>query len=401
MRCLIIFLSSLTLAMPAISSSHYFQMYAGTDVSTRLAGESGIASQVNRLGAKLELNGNSLRASISGEYQYDSVYGFEDRYSADAEDEYQSRIWLEEAFLSWSNDRWTASAGFQKVVWGQADDLRVLDIVNPLDLKDFVLPDIDEYRKPVPMVKVTHYLRNWNIEAFWISEVKSHTLPPSGSEFDFGIPQADVAEDEPDGGEFGLSALTNIAGWDVGLYAFDGYHDNPVFRFQETQLVKGYSKEEMLGFSLSKPVGDWVARSEFVHFNNRSHSRSDGSLSRSPVYQGLLGLDYLYKDWMFTFQYTDSFIQDWESSFLSSRSEKFITLAADTTLLAGRANLRFAGTASRDTGEGQLYQIKFGFWPTEKWKIQLNLDILDGDSNNFLGQFSSNDRVYFSVKRFL
>jgi len=51
--------------------------------------------------------------------------------------------------------------GKQQIVWGQADGLRVLDVINPLDFREFILPKFEDHRIPlwtanieIPMISI-------------------------------------------------------------------------------------------------------------------------------------------------------------------------------------------------------------------------------------------------------
>src|SRR5690606_8243682 len=48
--------------------------------------------------------------------------------------------------------QWAMRTGKQQVAWGQADGFRVLDIINPQDLREFNLPDAEDYRIPLWML---------------------------------------------------------------------------------------------------------------------------------------------------------------------------------------------------------------------------------------------------------
>jgi len=48
--------------------------------------------------------------------------------------------------------------GRQQVVWGEADGLRINDIINPQDFKEFILQDYIDSRIPLWMGKIDYYL---------------------------------------------------------------------------------------------------------------------------------------------------------------------------------------------------------------------------------------------------
>ena len=63
---------------------------------------------------------------------YDSVYDFRDRYDDLSGGNFESTI--REAFVDFVVPPFTLRLGKQQVVWGEADNFRALDVINPLDL---------------------------------------------------------------------------------------------------------------------------------------------------------------------------------------------------------------------------------------------------------------------------
>ena len=71
--------------------------------------------------------------------------------------------------------------GKQQIVWGKADGVFITDIVSPLNLTEFLLPDFDEIRVGVYAAKVDFYFGNSTIEAIWKPVYAGNELPPPGS----------------------------------------------------------------------------------------------------------------------------------------------------------------------------------------------------------------------------
>ena len=69
--------------------------------------------------------------------------------------------------------------------------LRVTDLVNPVDLRDFVLPDLNEYRKAVMMLRLNRTIEEWNIELLYLPWFTPASFAKGGSEY--AIPMLDQA----------------------------------------------------------------------------------------------------------------------------------------------------------------------------------------------------------------
>ena len=58
--------------------------------------------------------------------------------------------------------------GKQQVVWGEAIGLRITDVVNPQDFREFILDDFTDSRIPLWMAKLTYYVGDYTFTGLWI-----------------------------------------------------------------------------------------------------------------------------------------------------------------------------------------------------------------------------------------
>src|SRR5690606_39907139 len=66
-------------------------------------------------------------------------HSFPTRRSSDLQelrDELGHEAWLREYYLTWSADAFEIRVGRQQQAWGRADYFRVVDVLNPLDLRE-------------------------------------------------------------------------------------------------------------------------------------------------------------------------------------------------------------------------------------------------------------------------
>ena len=71
--------------------------------------------------------------------------------------------------------------GKQQIVWGKADGVFITDIVSPLNLSEFLLPDFDEIRTGVIAAKVDYYIGNSTIELIAIPQFTPTIRPNENS----------------------------------------------------------------------------------------------------------------------------------------------------------------------------------------------------------------------------
>ncbi len=88
---------------------------------------------------------------------------------------------LVEAKVQWSSDMALIEAGLLKPVWGRADGLRVLDILTPMDRRDFIHPEVIDQKIAQPMVRaVWNSGESFKAEVAWTPLLEGDRLPTTG-----------------------------------------------------------------------------------------------------------------------------------------------------------------------------------------------------------------------------
>jgi len=70
----------------------------------------------------------------------------------DSNDSYTQRDALREAYIDTEYDDWSIRAGKQQVVWGTADGMKLLDMINPTDYSEMAQNQMEDSRIPVWML---------------------------------------------------------------------------------------------------------------------------------------------------------------------------------------------------------------------------------------------------------
>lgn len=386
----------------SVLADAYWEPKVGVRIASHLEGSDPFTQQQLFAGVKVEGAFDDVEFKLDAEFSHDFVYRSQNNFSVAAENELEQDLLVDDAYIGFEawDSYWTV--GYQTVVWGEADDLRVVDVVNPLYLRDFVLFDVDDYRLSVPMVKMERDIGDdSSLSVLGIWQYRSNHFPPLGAEFGENF-YAGVNETKTGNPEFGIRFNTFRFDTDFSFYGFYGYEDNPVLVPDATgQLQPQLSRFSMAGLSSSTPVDNWVIRTEWLF--GRNNATQDVTLTpvRLNKVQGLLGLDYRYRDWTATFQITDRRFNGWHDGLLLPESDPTATLSLDREFLSGRLALRLAGTHMSANGGGSLAQGKITYQYSSKLIFNLNLDLLNGSPSNFLGQFKNSDRIWFSVTHFI
>ena len=88
---------------------------------------------------------------------------------------------LREAFADIHLGDWFLRLGKQQVVWGQADGLRVLDQVNPLSFREFILGDFEDRRIPLWTVNAERTFGPVTVQLLWIPDHTFNEIPDDGT----------------------------------------------------------------------------------------------------------------------------------------------------------------------------------------------------------------------------
>lgn len=407
---------------------------SGVD-ALELSGNVGLNLAAHTSGAEPDLSeqGAQLNLKISEETEFFSLVGegrarwnhaYANDYSEAAQDDYEWSADWRELYLAKDINQWNVSLGLQQVVWGKADNLRVLDQVNPLDYRDFVLPDLNDYRKPLWMAKAEGYVGDWSLQGFYIPWFEPNDPATPGSEYEFiavdpELLQNFVLLDEKkparslENGELGVQLARSFSGVDVNFFAFHTWDDNPVYHQRYAindqgefiaELLPEYHRQFHLGaataFSLNNGFvvrSEWLVIPDSVYMLN--YADLNGGLIEETTVNALLGLDYSWRDWLFSVQANDRYINNWTDEFLVVEHQPLVTFSATGTGFSGRLESRIAIARFTDESNDQLLQVRTSWRPDDHWSYTLGADYFSGPEAGTFGQFEKKDRVWLKVQR--
>jgi hypothetical protein len=232
---------------------------------------------------------SSWHAFVRGRGDYDFVYAIKGRddYPDDFLKEYEKELELREAYVTGRiNDRLDIRAGRQIVVWGKSDYIRVTDVLNPLDYREFGLTDIKDLRLPLTMTRVDLYGGPFSLSGIAIHEIRFNKIPEYGSDYypvDTRLPEEEVPGDGGSHTEFGVALNGTFRGWDMALYGARVYDDNAHFVWESYAPLQKHALLHMGGASANVALGNWLFKAEgayidgleFFNVQDKTYSRTD------------------------------------------------------------------------------------------------------------------------------
>lgn len=133
-------------------------------------------------------------------------------------------------------------AGRQQVAWGEADAMRLADVINPLDLSWYwSFPAWEEIRIPLHMLNVVYNLpqsrHNLGVEVVWVpADFRPHQYAAPGANWSlysggFGLPDVvgttifnqmdhDLPDNDLGNGQGGIRLKAKFGEWDTTLFGY-------------------------------------------------------------------------------------------------------------------------------------------------------------------------------------
>ena len=318
-------------------------------------------------------------------------------------------------FDSFSNDT-AIRLGKQQVVWGQADGLKVLDVINPQSFREFILDEFVDSRIPLWMINTETSLGNdTQLQILWIPDTTYQYLPAGGS-YTFTtsrlIPQApegyDVVlnkENRPknlfNDSDIGVKLSSFYKGWDVTFNYLYHYKDSAVLYRSITAntvtINPEYERTHLIGGTLSNAFGDYTLRSEFGYSTDNyyvTHNTSSiNGIEKSEEASFVIGLDYSgLTDSFLSIQIFQSLLIDNVKSLSRSKVENTITFLAERTFVNETFKFETLLIHSMDDGDGVI-RSKLKYEYLDNINFWLGANIFYGHSDGFYGQFNNRDNV--------
>lgn len=344
-----------------------------------------------------QMNSGQLKANTILLGRFRSQY---DDATAEARDEMRTDAELRELYLTWSADSFEIRAGKQQQAWGRADYFRIVDVWNPLDLREFLLPYFDNYslgRQPRGMLITDYFGNTWEQQLIFAPERKATRLAPAGSDFAVnGMPaNLPAINEEGNGLDIGWRGKTFWAGNDIELYAFHGYHADHMLTMKNSLLIREQPKRDMIATSLARPLGDWVLRTDAAHYL-REGRQTDTGIEDSSRTSALVGFDRMKNEWIWNLQLAATHWHDkesnhhdvWESSISVDKNWSRYRL---TTSLLWLVNL------ADDSSQLWRATVSYEFLP--QWKVSLAGVSFNGKDSTQFGQFDQQDRIMLSLRK--
>jgi hypothetical protein len=339
---------------------------------------------------------------------------------------------LRELYAHWTGRlrgaRMDVRLGKQQVVWGQSFGLRVLDMINAQDFREFILDDFVDARTPVWGARLDAAVSGWSLQGLWFPDFEPDVLADPESEFALdpqlegllpplisptgALPAVAFADaDSPSDGDpsawgFGFRAARVVGEWDLALHYWDRRDPRGVFERSLTSLraedgravpvnrfERRFPRVRTLGFSFSTAVGELALWGEGgLSFGRRFVTNdltdADGAVTR-PELQYALGLDWVVGNYLFAnFQLIQFVILDHEGAIDSPAHREFLSVLFRFDLLGERLFPQLFVLYGVQKNESMI-RPSIEWRATDRLSVTVGADLFTGPRDGLLGQFDT------------
>lgn len=304
----------------------------------------------------------------------------------------------------YNHDRVTLEVGKQFIRWGKTDIVTPIDRFAPRDF----LTVVDNEFLAVTATRLNYEKGANTLELVWSPRFTPSRIPlpnqrwsPAPPQSDFPVKVRTTAVDFPGGSQAGIR--WNHAGtieYEFALY--QGFDHLPSFEVAaaefnpnglELDLRRFNSKLLMIGGDVAIPAPLFIIKAEAAYFGSRDDRSDEYALY-------VLQLERQAGEWFFVGGYAGEAITQH-----GSRSSNFAPDRGLTKTILGRAGLTIdtnrsiaVETAVRQNADGFWLKGEYSQALGQHWRATVNLTLIRGQINDFLGQYRQNSHALVLIR---
>ncbi len=337
--------------------------------------------------------------------------------------------------------------GKQQVAWGKTDGLKLLDVLNPTDFREFILMNMEDSRIPIWMANIKYYFTpKHNLQFIWMPDYVANfqappgyiwTLNPVNATHQFAtLPFIKVVSKEPanklENSDIALRYEGSIGtSFDFTINYLHRWDQNNVFpKFDRIigpppgpglpplmLFTMEPERQNIFGFSFTNTIDkilgmqDLVMRGEFAYYRDRimflDEPGNPHPIQKNNV-QAVIGFDknvwFLNKAWLVSFQLFEDLITSYPEHRITSlgggdkkRHEETFTALVSTDFWNQTLKPQVLYIHNLSQGDGQI-SPKVSYDITDTFNIAGGFNFYYGNDDDALGQMSSNDQVFAEIK---
>ena len=329
---------------------------------------------------------------------------------------------LRELYYEKEFEQLNLKIGKMQSVWGKADGIKLLDVLNPQDFSEFILQPFDESRIPLWSLDLNYIFNDaLQMEIISIPDTTYHKLPQSGADYAFTTPR--IIPQAPNGvsvrvqksqksdlslknSDIGAKVTTTFDDLEVSFYALYAYDDIPVL-FQsfdantmEVTISPVYKRFELYGLSSDYAKGDFVFRLESAYIKDRYYLNTNKpqGVKKSDTASYVFGVDwYGLEQSVVSAQLYQSVLLNFDDGFMRDKVDTTMTLLYKKEWLNETLHFEALGIYNFNDKDG-LLKPRLSYEINDETLLYSELDYFFGNKNGLYGEFRDVDRVVIGIE---
>ena len=331
---------------------------------------------------------------------------------------------MREIYLDLYFDNFDIRLGKQQIVWGKADGVFITDIVSPLNLNEFLLPDFDEIRIGVYAAKIDYYFGNSSIEAIWKPIYAGNEFPGPGSiwykppelpapaTFDYSKEKINPSLENS---ELYLKYSLSSSAIDFDLMGAYTWDATPSMYTQKQFELDSMGKPVLTGLlitpehhrlyvaggSFTSTIKSFVVRGEAAYYKGKyfqtADPTADGALIQKNYLHYVVGIDYGIGNLKLSAQFIQKYIMDYNDFIVEEEFGNTMTFLARYDAMRETLHLELFSYVGLNYGDA-LIRPKVTYDFSDCFSILLVSNIFVGDERCMFGRYDDNSMIYTKIK---
>lgn len=344
-----------------------------------------------------------LLASVQSDY-----LGFGPNPSSDEYD-----LELFEGYLFRATPDWDIRLGRQRVRWGKTDQISPVDNLNPQDMREFYIPDLEDRKIPNWMARLRIFPGDLTLEGVFIPFFEENEFDYTGNTWALMGPASDdlrIEESDPgkglDNSDWGVRLTTTIKGWDMGVSYLHATEKSPHFDFDPFNpngptLHADFKRQDIFGLEFETTVGKFGLRGEGAYFDRQSLVLENLDSTAKSVAHYVVGIDYIGEaEWYLNVQFSNQHIFEYDDEILFLRKDNFyLNGEINKEFWRGQTMLKLRYVIDLHDGSSFLTPetILSCFKNVE---LSLGANLFFGPSDTLFGRYDENNQAFLKATYF-
>ena len=338
-------------------------------------------------------SGHDFSFDINGRHHYTN------EYLSDVENKWElMEFYAEKSLTTWLD----IGIGRQILAWGTSESFRLVDVINPLDRRQYGKIDIEDLRLGVTMTRIDVYTGKFSFTGLVTHEARHDKRAVCGSPFHTGSEPVNAHTEDTGWGnhQFMTRLAGQFRGWDASVYLSNSFH-NTAYKNIGGHYI--YPRVWMFGGICTVAISNFLIKTEAAWFDGVRYSATPEK--EKAELKILLGLEYSgFTDTQIVLEMINTRISSFESKmaqapYIQRRNTLKTALRVEKKLFNETLEiLLVAGFSGNDFRDGSFQRLETTYDFTDRVALTTGLILYQGGNAAFHESIKDNDMIYLQME---